>query len=55
MRFYAPINFKPEGWGGRANNGNLIVKSVPRVEFSILSDVPRVGNLIIRDRGLKAI
>lgn len=43
------------GGGGRANNGNLIVKSVPRVEFSILSDVPRVGNLIIRDRGLKAI
>ena len=54
MRFYAPINVKPEG-GCRANNGNLIVKSVQRVEFSILSDVPRVGNLIIRDRGLKAI
>lgn len=26
------------GGGGRANNGNLIVKSVPRVEFSILSE-----------------
>ena len=43
------------GGGGRANNVNLIVKSVPRVEFSILRDVPRVGNLITRDRGLKAI
>ena len=45
--FYAPINVKPEGGGGRADHGILIVSAVPRVGILIVRDAPRVGILIV--------
>ena len=45
--FNAPINVKPEGGGGRADHGILIVSAVPRVGILIVRDAPRVGILIV--------
>ena len=42
---YAPINVEPEGGGGAraANHGSVIVRSVPRVEILIVSDLMSLG------------